>query len=317
MADAAADPSVASTNNMDDSFYDSFRWLEEEDDLDLTLDDYHNALAETARPRTAGTPHTSSFRRTLSLTSLKPRRPSLSPNALQSTQTAISPLVPGTATRPLSSLLIPNHKQQASVSSIDPSAKHYQDPEARLKLRVYRASPQKFDEAIEFGFPSLENAGPVQPTPPAGTPRRTEETERSFLDDTASLQQDNGEDTDDDGSLADSESPRTPQDAIFQSQRTSKQNSIDRSGMPRLHVLRSSPDSYIQSPTGGREMTLHMTLTRPDLRTATEIKPAPANNEDPLKLSELPISDERHPIWDSVPQDRSKMKKFWKKLTSR
>lgn len=283
----------------------------------MTLDDYHNAVVETARPQTAGRPHPSSFRRTLSLTSLKPRRPSLSPIPLPSCQKAVTPISPGTATRPLSSLLTHTHKQHASVSSIDPSAKHYQDPAARLKLRVYLASPQKFDEAIEFGFPSLEIVGPVQPAPPAGTPRRTEETERSFLDDTASLHHEDEGDADDGGSLADSESPRTPQDTIFQSQRTSKQNSIDRSGMPRLHVLRTSPDSYVQSPTGGREMTLHMTLTRPDLRTATEIKPAPAKNEDPLKLSELPISDERHPIWESIPEDRSKMKKFWKKLTSR
>src|SRR5699024_8789531 len=36
------------------------------------------------------------------------------------------------------------------------SAQYYQDPEARLKLRVFLASPQKFDEAIEFGFPALE-----------------------------------------------------------------------------------------------------------------------------------------------------------------
>jgi hypothetical protein len=319
MQDSAAEPPEDSSGNMDDSFYDSFRWLEEDDDLDLKLDDYHDAVAETTRPTTPGTPRPSSFRRTLSLTSLKPRRPSLSLKTPLTSHSAVGPLSSVIAARPLSSLLSTHHRQQSSISSIEPAAQHYQDPEARAKLRVYLASPQKFDEAIEFGFPSLDTATPLQPAPPTGAPRKTHETERSFLDDTASLSQQDEEDKDEDMSLADSESPRTPQDAMFQSIRTSKQNSIDRPGLLRPHIIRNSPDPYVQSPPGGREMTLHMTLTRPDLRTDTpDINTmTPGRNDDPLKLSDLPISDERHPVWDSAPEDGSKMKKLWKKLTSR
>ncbi|KAL6869314.1 hypothetical protein ACO1O0_000638 [Amphichorda felina] len=39
--------------------------------------------------------------------------------------------------------------------TIDPAAAHYQDPGTRTTLREYVASPQKFDEALEYGFPSL------------------------------------------------------------------------------------------------------------------------------------------------------------------
>jgi hypothetical protein len=318
---SAAEPSIDSAVDMSDSFYDSFRWLDEDDDLDLTLDDYHNAVAETTHTPPPGSRRAPSFRRTLSLTSLKPRRPSLSLRPPQSSHSTVAPVGSGFGARPLSTLLAPRHQRSCSVSSIEPSAKHYQDPEARLKLRVYLASPQKFDEAIEFGFPSLENTTIVQPTASGGTTttttRRTEETERSFLDDAASSPYEDDEDKDEDISLAEPDSPRTPQDAVFPLKRPSQQSSIDRSGMVRPHILRNSPDLYAQSPPGGREMTLHMTLTRPDLRTETEVKTAPAQNDDPLKLSELALSDERHPIWDSAPEDRSKMKKLWKRLTSR
>ena len=317
MSELAAESSDDSTVTMNKSFYDSFRWLEEDDDLDLQLDDYHNAVAETARPATAGQPSTSSFHRTMSLTSLQPRRPSLPLNLLHSSHSTIGPLAPGTAARPLSSPLTLGHKQHFSVSSIDPSAKHYQDPEARLKLRVYLASPQKFDEAIEFGFPSLDTAATVRRVAPAGTPRRTEETERSFLDDTASSPQEDGEDSDEDESVAESESPRTPQDTMFHSLQTSKQNSIDRPALLRPYILRGSPDSHTQSASGAREMTLHMTLTRPDLRTEKKINPASGKNDDPLKLSPLPLSDERHSVWKCVPEDQSKMKRLWRKLISR
>lgn len=316
LSDTGAEPSIDSAVDMDESFYDSFRWLDEEDDLDLALDDYHHAVTETTLT-SFGSRQSPSFRRTLSLTSLKPRQNSFSLDRPQSSHLNAAPVVSGLGTRPLISLLAPRHHRSASVSSIEPSAKHYQDPEARLKLRVYLASPQKFDEAIEFGFPSLESTAFAHPILPAASSRRIEETERSFLDDDASSPHEDEEDRYGDGSSTNTDSPRTPQDAIFQSRRPSKQSSLDRSGIARPHILRHSLDPYAQSAPGGREMTLHMTLTRPDLRTDTEINLEPAKTDDPLKLSELPISDDKHPIWDSALEDRSKMRKLWKRLTSR
>ena len=310
-----AEPVDDSAVDMDDSFYDSFRWLEEEDDLDLTLDDYHNAIAETTHNPLTGDRRVPSLRRALSLTSLRTRRNSLSIKPPLSSHSTIAPLGSGLGARPLSSIPTPLKQPQSSVSSIKPSAQYYQDPEARLKLRVYLASPQKFDEAIEFGFPSLERTTSVQPPVPTDGGRRTEETEHSFLDDAASSSP--LEEEDDDMSLTDMDSPRTPQDAIFQPSRPSKKNSLDRNGPWRPHILRSSPEPYAQGPSSGREMTLHMTLTRPDLRTGTDLRDMPAHSNGPLKLGGLPLSNERHPVQDPLPEDRSRMRKLWKKLTSR
>ena len=318
ITDSPSEPALRSPTNMHDSFYDTFRWLDEDDDLDLTLDDYHNAVTETTRTPLTGAGGLPALRRALSLTSLQPRRrSSLGVRPPQSSHSTVAPSSFGLGARPLSSLLAPRHQRQLSVSSIEPLAKHYQDPEARLKLRLYLASPQKFDEAIEFGFPSLNSTTIMQPPATATSGgRRTEETERTFLDDAASSPQDEEEEKDEeDLSLADTDSPRTPQDAMFPYSRPSNKNSLERSGPLRPHILGSSPDPFGQSSPCGREMTLHMTLTRPDLRTDAEVREAPAKTADPLKLSELPISDERHPIWDSVPEDGSKIKKFWKKLT--
>lgn len=315
MMDAATEKAVGTGVAMDDNLHDSFRWLDEDDELDLTLEDYHHAVTQTTHSPTLRSWRRPSVRRTLSLTSLNPRRTSISLMTPPSSHAAVAPPWPSS-----SSLLTPRHQRKSSVSSIEPAAQHYQDPEARLKLRVYLASPQKFDEAVEFGFPSLDKPALVPPVAPADTPRKTEETERTFLDDAASLPSEDEDDRDEDLSLADSESPRTPQDAIFQSLRPSRQSSsVDRVGVlhPRPRVLRSSPDPYAEGRPGAREMTLHMTLTRPDLRIETEMRSAPATNEDPLRLSDLPLSDERHPIWDSAADERSKMKKLWKKLTSR
>jgi hypothetical protein len=320
MMDAATEKSVGTGDAMDDNLHDSFRWLDEDDELDLTLEDYHHAVTQTTHSPTLRSWRRPSVRRTLSLTSLNPRRSSVSLKTPPSSHAAVAPPRPGLAARPSSSsLLTPRHQRKSSVSSIEPAAQHYQDPEARLKLRVYLASPQKFDEAVEFGFPSLDKPALVPPVAPVATPRKTEETERTFLDDAASLpsEDEDEDDRDEDLSLADPESPRTPQDAIFQSLRPLRQSSVDRVGVLRPRVLGSSPDPYAEGRPGGREMTLHMTLTRPDLRIETEMRPAPATNEDPLRLSDLPLSDERHPIWDPAADERSKMKKLWKKLTSR
>ena len=60
--------------------------------------------------------------------------------------------------------------------SLDAAAAHYLNPEARRQLRLYLATPSKFDEALEFGFPALRPAaGPAQPaTDEAAAPARAQ-----------------------------------------------------------------------------------------------------------------------------------------------
>lgn len=277
------------------SFYDTFRWLDEEDDLDLRLylDDYHANLREyVPEPSKQRRP---SFRRHLSISKLPFGRPSLSGNRPPTTDGVASPKTP--ALSPLStssefhfghqrrksralSLITPKHAPQDSIATIDTSPAHYQDPEARLKLRVYLASPQKFDEAIEFGFPSTD----ILPGHPATAPPHEGRTlskrqSQHKLSDNTNLRtfladEDDDEEEDDDRmslnsdqpSAADPDSPQTP-------------HAFDKGPVRPVRVVsdhsltnafKPSEGPYTQVPAYSREMTLRMTLTRPDLRAHEE-----------------------------------------------
>ncbi|KAK0703594.1 hypothetical protein B0T26DRAFT_604198, partial [Lasiosphaeria miniovina] len=284
-------PAQPNSRDVPQSFYESFRWLEEEEDLDLRLflDDYHANLREgmpspTEKPRP-------SFRRHLSISKIPFSRNSVSMSR-PGTKDTTSPTSPthspsGSASNPFGqtkrksralSLITPKHSPQESITAFDPAAAHYQDPEARLKLRVYLASPQKFDEAIEFGFPSIDMfSGAPVPNDGGASQQRQERhkwTEsspnmRSFLAD-----EDDDEDDDklslhsDQLSVADPDSPTTPH--TLENKPT---------GLRHLRMVSADPaflkDSsnrapevggYAQAPASSREMTLRMTLTRPDLR---------------------------------------------------
>ncbi|KAI0172338.1 hypothetical protein GGR52DRAFT_465323 [Hypoxylon sp. FL1284] len=258
--------SVASDNasaGAHGNLYDSFRWLDEDDDLDLrlTLDDYHVNTRETVPtpPKEARPP---SFRRHLSFSKIPFGRTSISPTR-PGTRDAMFPMPNPPASNPVIyaqggrrksralSLITPRHAAHESISSIDPAARHYQDPEARLKLRVYLASPQKFDEAIEFGFPSNDENMPSAKGHTRGVPSGDSEKFKTFLAD------DKSSTYSDDGSLPDPESPRTPLDKPVKP--------LHLSGAEPYHSSRAD-DSYAQAPGSSREMTLRMTLTRPDLR---------------------------------------------------
>jgi hypothetical protein len=180
----------------------------------------------------------------------------------------------------------------------------YSDPEARKKLRTYLASPQKFDEAIEFGFPSTAGEDSVAPhfqLPPITSHSRKfsrdmhtflRDGKLSFFED---ISHDNQGLESDEDSVPDIESPTTP-------------SSIGHSF--RLHTRQishsklchdESPGLSPLHPSAGhlnREMTLRMTLTRPDLRAdddqlygwqATSPK---APKDDPLALEDLIFSDD-------------------------
>lgn len=251
-----------------DSFYDSFRWLEEDEGLDLRLylDDYHiNLREEVPVPNRSRRP---SFRRHLSINKLPFGRGSVSysrPPTVPTSPTFVSPSpspdsgsgVHGRRRSRALSLISPNKQPLPCMSpTIDPAAAHYKDPEARMKLRVYLASPQKFDEAIEFGFPSADGARPVKGRDGADTSEKF----RSFLEDDRSSAYSDGL------TIADPDSPKTPhlfEKPVFSRPvRPSTERSSDRSTCLR--------DDASRDPLSSREMTLRMTLTRPDLRANEE-----------------------------------------------
>ncbi|KIX01650.1 uncharacterized protein Z518_09376 [Rhinocladiella mackenziei CBS 650.93] len=311
-----ADPAV----DMGDYSIEGFRWLEDEGDLDLKLDDYHEAIAETAR-RTASisepVPAKRHARRNPSLSSIsiRPRR-----SSTLSSRPQLDP--PGTPALPppklhhsrSPSFSLKHIRSRASLSSIDPRATHYQDPAARMKLKLYLASPQKFDEAIEFGFPSVEERRQLNHTRPMTSPQPRPDVNRTFFhDDTPSLSGDEGDEPDEPDTLYD---PRTPEDPVFQIHRPSHKISVDGNAGLRPVSVRRQPETYARGLATDREMTLHMTLTRPDLRSPEELPPTNHTkvNNQPLERPELVA--ECHPvsIWGTLPTEESKMKRFLRKL---
>lgn len=266
---------------MPDSFYESFRWLEQNEELDLRLylEDQHTDVREELPPLSPSKTRGPSFRRHLSISKMPFSRSSVS-SGRPSTKDVASPVSPSPAslssagqqhTRRRSramSLVTSKHGAQESISSIDQAAAHYQDPEARLKLRVYLASPQKFDEAIEFGFPSTDVVSPTTTKPEFRSPRRAEfqrgasedaERLRTFLsDDRSSVYSEEEEEM----SVADPDSPKTPLDKPAVRPRVVTE--------PVQPTKPHAPDNYVHAPVSCREMTLRMTLTRPDLRAREE-----------------------------------------------
>lgn len=285
------------------SLYDSFRWLDEEENLDLSLflDDYHANLRDEV-PQTSKN-RRPSFRRRLSISKLPFGRPSVSSTTRPETKDAkdASPLhsptfaphpsgTQGRLSRTFSVIHSNKHAHSESVSVIDPTATHYQDPEARQKLRAYLASEQKFDEALQFGFPATDPLqGPAtldqRPRKRQSRSRLNDDDEpmRSFLDFDGD-EDDDHSDKDDRSSVSDPDSPLTPQigggltpppghfrpsrvntDPLGQRSSTSYQRQTSAPSKPM------SRDSYAQFNGTSREMTLRMTLTRPDLRADDEL----------------------------------------------
>jgi hypothetical protein len=185
---------------------------------------------------------------------------------------------------------------------VDPEATHYRDPEARKKLRTY-LSPQKFDEAIQFGFPATPENDAIAPhyqLPPITTHARKfsrdmhtflKDGRLSFLDQKSIDNQGLESDSE---SAVEVESPATPSSTGLSFRLHSRHmSSIDSTGLP------STQSSAYQL---NREMTLRMTLTRPDLRAddeklygwqAQQTQPTLAK-EDPLALEDLILSDDQN-----------------------
>jgi len=322
------------------AMYESFRWMDEEEDLDLklVLDDYHANLDGFVIP-TPNSQRRPSFRRQMSISKMPFGRNSLSSLPARSPKTEPHH---GRQKSKTLSLITPRHGHAVheSISSIDPNATHYQDPEARLKLRVYLASPQKFDEAIEFGFPSIEGVAEDKENKPPrisrdiiGRKSHATEAGQSFLlndIDTASL-------FEDDSSMMEPDSPLTPLDkdpAIRPHLRSSptdgskgSKTSADFShlGITKPTVIKQQ-ETYTQAMAGSREMTLRMTLTRPDLRADENTLYGWQNTRSPLREEPLGIeeTDENeirgpfggHDGWGPIDKENGVVKRFWNKVRS-
>ena len=289
-----------------------FSCLDNDNDLDLRLDDYHAINADLNRRQSTISRTRRSFRRGLSFSTVSFRRRSSSSTSLQSPPPVGSNI--NKAIPPAISLPTSRHRRLDSTTSVDASATHYQDPAAKMKLRVYLASPQKFDEALEFGFPSLHQDAIQSPARPKTSPDMVNGHPKTFLaDDTPSLSEDERSE------YVQQDSPRTPIDMSFPG-RPCHKSSTDRSSRVRARVVCEMGDGYAQASPSDREMTLRMTLTRPELRALEETdhtKPI-AVNETPLEKAPLTVPvGAVGSIWDELPEEPSRMKRFFKKLKGR
>lgn len=318
--------------DMDESILNSFRWMDDDEELDLSLDDYHSHLADSTEPTTRHSSRRPSFRRTLSLTGLPREESHGSAPASRDPRTTSSTPLPRVSPRASFHRDGPRAKthKQAPMTSTDQSTKYYQDPDARLKLRVYLASPSKFDEALEFGFPSLESTDqlPNPSRPPISRTYYTEPAPQTFYDsENPSFLDGSDSDIDDAESLPEMEAPHTPSDAMFfrSTHRLpiSKPPSSDvdrpfhraegKSTLKQMDQHHHQP--YVVSACN-REMTLRMTLTRPDLRANEDLLYGHCDN-DPLALEHLPPTIETSDIWDQGKENEGAVRKFWRKVSGR
>ncbi|OGM40005.1 putative vacuolar protein sorting protein [Aspergillus bombycis] len=298
-----SDSDSSSDNDMDNSLYGNFRWFEKDGDLDLRLDEYH---AHGAKPMPNLPPQRRlSLRTAVSFNSGVSGRKPTSAVSRQKAQplrrSSTFPTAPMNITaRNSSSRPSPSQSQahvpRSSISSIDPSAQYYQDPEARLKLRLYLASPQNFDEAVEFGFPALKNERKSMPVEraPAEIETKPQTFIGTFLD---------NEDTSVSDEWCEKRMHVPRHSYVMQNSRSSHLGCLD----PRHQswLLLPRPGNK-QHPGSDREMTLKMTLTRPDLRTTV-----PPPRVDPLKL---PLEDSGSHLWGSSEDEQGLMRKMWRKF---
>ncbi|KAK4507875.1 hypothetical protein PRZ48_001610 [Zasmidium cellare] len=200
-----------------------------------------------------------------------------------------------------------------------PATRYYKDSQARQKLREFLASPEKFDEALEFGFPS-ERGIDERSTSVASAPETSLESDMDNLSIT---------DSKDDEEEASSRSPKTPSlvNEGFHSN-TTPHSSLD-SGVALPFTPGKASFRSLSPDIAGREMTLRMTLTRPDLRASEqelyafqrkEVSGVDAADSDPLALATLPVCDDHtgaHGAFAVTRSSKGGFKKVWKNLRGR
>lgn len=306
--DTTSTLSPRSSGDHDADWRNSFRWMDESDDLDLrlNLDEYHESIMQKAPPATPTSAQ--SRRRTFSLTSKQLRNvvtPANSPPPVQ------------TRGRRSTSYSNSNHRpplgHHRNSATIEPEAAYYQDPEARLKLRVYLASAQKFDEAIEFGFPSGADTKELQNGRLRNAPHNLQNRQTfRFQDDSFLLDDYDGRHEDNQLRLENTNAPQAPKDFPLPASRPS--TAIHR-------PTRAMTSPYPVSSPGSREMTLRMTLTRPDLRADEKLLYG-WKKDEPLPLETLPpiCNDQTAPVgpydcpWSRDSSDTGIVKKIWRKV---
>lgn len=322
-----ADPAI----DMDDSMI----WFDDDNDLDLSsklqLDDYHEFMTKAAESDAKPSKRRPSFRKALSLNQL-PFGANTSPVPPLPKPTHLTPVAPTPQPQsvhqhaPSRPFLAHAHGAQTSNSAIEASAKYYRDPEARLKLRVYLASPQNFDEAIEFGFPSLEDTEDrLLSRPSLSRARKTAPCKTFLHDDSPSLFDalDDDDDAESTTSLPERDAPYTPLRSVFNHDATFLSPSIATSSgssgtlFPRSTVRNQASEPFAQLLGGSREMTLRMTLTRPELRADEKALYANTTGDDPLALEHLPPTKKEADIWDQLPKERGTLKKFWRRVSGK
>lgn len=257
----------------------SFAWTDPPAPLDLKLDDYHRTLASTTT--TTQKKSRLSFRKTLQFPK-HTRTESFSlftpPSSRRASLITRRPQQPTNSSLPRAITFQPATRPSLALDS---EAQYYQDPEARLKLRVYLASPQKFDEAIEFGFPSTapEPApAPKASRPPTGTTtvkKVQERKEKSFL-----FNEERGafeeiglpldldlEEKKDEVRISTAEIQPSPESSP--TQHPARLENYE--GQRQRPANAPHQTHYRTISTANREMTLRMTLTRPDLRADEKV----------------------------------------------
>lgn len=197
--------------------------------------------------------------------------------------------------------------------------KYYKDSQARQKLREYLASPEKFDEALEFGFPT--EAGAIDPmTLQSSTP------DIPLPSDMEELSVGDSRGDEEEVLTASPKTPSTNNEAFGPGM--TYHSSLDSGVSIPLNI--SKPSTRSLSPDiNGREMTLRMTLTRPDLRAPEqelyafqrkEVSGVDMDNSDPLALSSLPVCDDHtgaHGAFAVSKPPAAGFKKVWKNIRGR
>ena len=324
---------------MDDSLS---HWMDDDGELDLSLDDYHAHMAESViLSNSSQSSRRPSFRRSTSLNTIPfgSHLPSLEPSKISRLPSfqgyalpafdATSP--PATRTpspprnsrlrslsRPRKSESVSNRSIQPPIPTPQPSAKHYRDPETRARLRAYLALPHKFDEVIEFGFPSLqtkENIPKLRPSLPKQ--HNTAVSAQTFLDDDHESFFET-QDASEDPTPPAYNTIKPPTNAMIENWRriASAQSAyVDPNAHVSPRVLRhQASEPYFKASIATREQTFHMTLTPPDLRVSDVVKYE--RGDDPLALQELPLTPERGLPW-ATGKGKGRVRRIWRKVSGR
>ncbi|EPQ65931.1 Bgt-3482 [Blumeria graminis f. sp. tritici] len=328
---------IGTTNIISKEIYDTFRWIDDEPEIDArsALDDYHaNLDGTTLSTRTHN--RKPSFRRQVSInrTPLGKRytQPQTAPLGYPSLRSYHSQQKSQTSSLSPKS---PRHRVRACTSvkndtiSLRQDSPNYTQPQTNyLPSRVARNRLRSNSLFID----SLSSR-PYETVPK----QQTTTADKSFLvDDSTSL-------SDDGASTKDPESPLTPCAEIsLQSPDSRKQptNSISSNTVspPKVSQDLSHPGAIrpmivkqIDSPNlscGSREITLRMTLTRPDLRVDEAKIYAWQDAKLPHHTRVLSEAAEKYfargscggPLggpdgWGPDDKDASVVKRFWNKVT--